>query len=301
MKGPENLTVRDALTLSTDFLQKKGSSSARLDAQLLTAHVLRIRRLDLYLSPERPLTAAERDGLRTLLVRRGMSEPVAYLTGHREFFGMDFLVTPDVLIPRPETESIVDAAIAFLTTPDRAGGHPAVADIGTGSGAIACTIAARIPDVSITATDISEGALGVAERNAAVLGVGGRVTFVRADVLTGVTQPEKFDLIVSNPPYIAESEASMTDESARMYEPAGALFSGPDGTGCTFAIIDQAVTRLTTGGALMVEVGTPGQTALVADRLRDSFENVSEIRDPGGVVRGLTATGVTPSRTPSKE
>ncbi len=291
MKGPERLNVRDALNLSTDFLNRKGSPSGRLDAQLLIAHVLGVRRLDLYLSPERPLTESERDTLRALLVRRGNSEPIAYLTGRREFFGMDFAVTPDVLIPRPETESIVDAAIAFLTTGGASATPRAVADIGTGSGAIACTIAARVPGVRVTATDMSAAALAVAGTNAAALGVDERVRFVQVDVLAGIYEPPVFDLIVSNPPYIALSEAAITDDAAKMYEPPGALFSGPDGTDCTFEIIRQAGGRLTTSGALIIETGTPRQNRLVAARLREHFLTVTDVIDPAGTVRGLMARG----------
>ncbi len=290
MNGPENLTVRDVLTLSTDFLERKGSPSARLDAQLLAAHVLKVRRLDLYLSPERPITDLERDSLRALLVRRGNSEPVAYLIGRREFFGMDFLVTPDVLIPRPETESIVDAALAFLSGPGFEGRPAKIADIGTGSGAIACVIATRVPAARIIATDISSSALDVAGRNAVALGVADRITFVCTDILDSVTEPAEFDLIVSNPPYIADSEAGITDAAARLHEPRGALFSGPDGTDCSFKIIEVADRRLAPGGMLIVETGTPRQNGLVAKRLRERLDGVTEVFDPGGNVRGLKAS-----------
>jgi len=280
------------MALSTSFLERKGSESARLDAQLLTAHVLGIRRLDLYLAPDRPLSATERDTLRELVVRRGRSEPVAYLIGHREFFGLEFKVTPAVLIPRPETESIVDAALTFLDGREWTQGHPAVVDVGTGSGAIACTIAHRVPAARVWATDISAPALEVAAHNAADLGVADRIAFVHSDILGSVTTPDRFDLIVSNPPYIAETEVDMVDTAAREFEPRNALFSGADGTTCTFALIGQAADRLAPDGALMIEVGTPAQTALVAARLGKSFQNVGEIRDPGGNIRGLRATGV---------
>jgi len=301
LNGPQNLTVRDVLTLSTDFLERKGSPSARLDAQLLIAHVLGVRRLDLYLSPERPITDHERDTLRALLVRRGNSEPVAYLIGRREFFGMDFHVTPAVLIPRPETESIVDAALVFLSGPEMEGREIRVADIGTGSGAIACAIAARVPAARITATEISPSALDVAAGNAVALGVADRITFVRADILDAVTEPTEFDLIISNPPYIAESEADITDASARLHEPRGALFSGPDGTDCTFELVERAGGRLAQGGMLIIETGTPRQTGLVAERLRERFDNVTEVTDPGGNVRGLKAFRGANRRTESQE
>jgi release factor glutamine methyltransferase len=290
LNGPETLTVGQALTLCTSFLAKKGSPSARLDAQILTAHVLGLRRLDLYLAPDRPLSPVERDTLRALMVRRGQSEPVAYIVGHREFFGLDFKVTPDVLIPRPETESIVDAALAFLAPlPGSSGTAPLVADIGTGSGAIACTLAERDERLRVLASDISAGALAVARENAAALGVGDRIEFVQSDLFASIPTNLSFDLVVSNPPYIGESEAGMVDLPAIRYEPHTALFSGPDGTDVTYRLIEQASAVLRDGGALIVEIGTPAQQALVAARMTGFFETVIEIPDPAGIARGLMA------------
>lgn len=287
MKGPSTLTVGEALTLSTRFLAEKGSPSARLDSQILTAHVLGIRRLDLYLSPERPLSECERDALRQTLVRRGRMEPVAYITGQKEFFGLMFRVTPDVLIPRPETETIVDAALTRLAA--CAAGQPLVADIGTGSGAIACAIAGRIPEVRIIAGDISVPALSVARENAALLGVADQIEFHESDLFESPAFAGPFDMIVSNPPYIAETEDEMVDESARRFEPVSALFSGRDGTDCTFRLIDGAASRLKDGGTLIFEIGTPAQQALVAKKLLDNYSKITEVKDPSGIVRGLMA------------
>ena len=289
MKGPDSLIVKDALTLSTGFLDRKGSPSARLDSQILIAHVLGVRRLDLYLTPDRPLTAPERDRLRELLVRRGKAEPVAYLVGRKEFFGFDFIVNRDVLIPRPETESIVDAALELLNA-SQTSRMRQVADIGTGSGAIACVLAAKSSDIAVTATDTSAAAIEVAGTNARALGVDHRISFVKTDILRDVIEPESFDLIVSNPPYIALVERDITDAAARDFEPETALFSGPDGTDCTFAIIDAAIPRLAPGGSLILEVGSPRQSELVADRLNDSFGHVNGIKDPGGFLRGYVAS-----------
>lgn len=287
MKGPSTLTVGEALTLSTRFLAEKGSPSARLDAQILIAHTLGIRRLDLYLSPERPLSESERDCLRKMLARRGQMEPVAYITGQREFFGLMFKVTADVLIPRPETETVVDAAMAVLAA--CGADAPKAADIGTGSGAIACTIATRMPDVKICAGDISGRAIAVARENADLLGVSGQINFVESDLFESTAFAGPFDLIVSNPPYIATTEDDMVDESAKRFEPRAALFSGTDGTDCTFRLIDGAFSRLKDGGVLLIEIGSPAQQARVAQKLLEKFNEINEVKDPAGITRGLMA------------
>ena len=194
----EVLTVREVLARSTRWLQSRGCDSARLDTELLAAEALGIRRLDLYLSPERPLTAGEQDRLRALIVRRSKGEPVAYLRGRREFHGLEFLVTPAVLIPRPETETIVDAALHWL---DGCGiASPRVVDVGTGSGAIACAIARSRPSARVLALDVSPAALEVAARNVAALGLSDRVTLAPSDLLAALPPGDVPDLVVYNPP-----------------------------------------------------------------------------------------------------
>ena len=300
MNGPEILTVAQAMNLSSGFLAKKGSASPRLDAQILTAHALGIRRLDLYLAPDRPLSELERDTLRKFLVRRSAGEPVAYIVGFREFFGLSFRVTPAVLVPRPETEAIVDAALNLLDVMAGEGRTPLIAaDVGTGSGAIACTIATRNADVRLVASDVSQPAMDVAVQNARTLEVADRIEFIRSDVLEDYPAGMSFDLIVSNPPYIAESEAGMVDASAIGFEPSHALFSGPEGTDMTYALIRQSMSRLQPWGALAVEIGTPAQASRVQERMRTAFESVTQIVDPSGAVRGLA--GRCPRRGDSTE
>jgi release factor glutamine methyltransferase len=280
------LTVGEILPLSTRFLKERGSESPRLDAELLAADVLGVRRLDLYLAPERPLTPTETDTLRESVRRRARGEPIAYIRGRREFFGLDLAVTPAVLIPRPETETVVDAALAWLRS--RGGEAPRVADVGTGSGAIACALAANLPAARVVATDISPEALAVAARNVATHGLADRVRLVACNLLDDLEAGEFLDLVISNPPYIAESERPLMDAGVLAFEPATALFSGPEGTDATFALIEAARARLRPGGALVVEVGTPPQGDRVRARMAERIApTVRPLADPAGDIRGF--------------
>jgi release factor glutamine methyltransferase len=285
----EVLTVRSFLDLTVKWLAQKGCESPRLDAELLAAEALGIRRLDLYLSPERPLTPTERDRLRDLVRRRAKGEPVAYLRGRREFHGIDFIVTPAVLVPRPETETIVDAALEWLAAASL--DAPQVVDVGTGSGAIACAIATACPAARVLALDLSDAALEVAARNVAALGLGDRVRLDRSDLLAVLPTDAAVDIVVSNPPYVAEDERPLLDVSARDFEPALALFSGPEGTTLTARLADEAWTRLRPGGVLIVETGSPAQTSRVEALLKARFGAlaVDPLPDIGRTVRGFLA------------
>ena len=216
-------TLIDVLRLSTTYLGDHGSTSARLDSELLCAQALGLRRIDLYLQFDRPLDEQELTSIRELVRRRGKGEPVAYITGTREFYGRPFRVTPDVLVPRPDSETLVQRAVAFLR--DRPGAELRVADLGTGSGCIAVTLGAEVPGMRVLATDVSVAALDVARTYAAALGV--PVEFIEgswADALEG-----DFDLIVSNPPYVTTDEFEAVDRDVRDFEPRGALLGGDDG------------------------------------------------------------------------
>lgn len=280
------LTVGEILPLSTRFLKERGSESPRLDAELLTADVLGVRRLDLYLAPERPLTPTETDTLRETVRRRARGEPIAYIRGRREFFGLDMAVTPAVLIPRPETETLVDATLAWLR--DRGGEAPLIVDAGTGSGAIACALAANLSGARVVATDVSHEALAVAARNVAAHGLADRVRLVACNLLDGLEAGDVLDLVVSNPPYIAESERPLMDPDVLAFEPPIALFSGAEGTDATFALIEAARARLRPGGALVVEVGTPAQGERVRARMAERIApDVRPLADPAGAIRGF--------------
>jgi release factor glutamine methyltransferase len=243
--------------LSTTYLGDHGSASARLDSELLCAQALGLRRIDLYLQFDRPLDAAELTSIRELVRRRGKGEPVAYITGIREFYGRQFAVTRDVLVPRPDTETLVERAVASLRA--RPGEELRVADLGTGSGCIAITLAAEVPGMSVTATDVSPTALDVARANAMALDV--EVSFVEcswADSLDG-----RFDLIVSNPPYVTSEELEAVDRDVRDFEPRGALLGGEDGLDAYHALLASIRERVTTP-RLMLEVDPRHANAVAA-------------------------------------
>jgi release factor glutamine methyltransferase len=250
-------TLIDVLRLSTTYLGDHGSPSARLDSELLCAQALGLRRIDLYLQFDRPLDAAELTSIRELVRRRGKGEPVAYITGTREFYGRPFAVTRDVLVPRPDTETLVEHAIASLRA--RPGEAPRVADLRTGSGCIAITVAAEVPGTRVTATDVSRAALDVAQANAAAIGVD--VAFIEsswADSLDG-----RFDLILSNPPYVTTDELEAVDRDVRDFEPRDALLGGNDGLDAYRALLASIRERIT-WARVMLEVDPRHADAVVA-------------------------------------
>jgi release factor glutamine methyltransferase len=235
----------DVLRLSTTYLGDHGSTTARLDSELLCAQALGIRRLDLYLQFDRPLDEHELTAIRELVRRRGKGEPVAYITGTREFFGRSFTVTSDVLIPRPDTETIVERALQALRAGE--GRTARVADLGTGSGCIAITLAAEVQGIEVIATDVSTAALDVARANAERLQVA--ALFVEsswADALDG-----SFDLVVSNPPYVTIAELAGVDRDVREFEPHGALLGGTDGLDAYRALLASLRAHVTTRRLLL--------------------------------------------------
>jgi release factor glutamine methyltransferase len=247
--------------LSTTYLAEHGSASPRLDAQLLCAHALGLRRIDLYLQFDRPLRDEELSAIREVIRRRGQHEPVAYITGERDFYGRAFNVTRDVLIPRPETETLVALALREL----RAGGQPAalrVADIGTGSGAIAVTLAAEVPELRVIATDSSAGALDVAMANAERHGVAGRVEFVHANWADTIDVP--LDMVLSNPPYVTTAEVADAEPDVRDFEPVLALLGGDDGLDAYRQLLASLRGRMRPHARLLFEVDPRGAAALTA-------------------------------------
>jgi len=289
VKPEAPLTVGETVRLAVGWLAGKGIPTARLDAELLAAEACGIRRLDLFLSPERPMTPGERDRLRELVRRRARGEPVAYLLGRKEFYGLEIRVNPAVLIPRPETESLVDAVLDRIRS--EASPRPRIVDVGTGSGAIACALASRIPDAEILGVDLSEAALETARENGRLLGMGDRVRWVRSDLLEAVPWDPPWDVIVSNPPYVAETERVELDPGVRDFEPPEALFSGPEGVDHLRRLLPQALRCLRPGGHLVVETGSATQRARARTLMASSFppETVVEVRDPSGQPVGLAA------------
>ena len=250
-------TIREVLEWAAQDFAARGIESPRLDAELLVAKALETDRVGLYLDLNRPLVDQERDAIRPLVARRRDREPVAYILGHRDFWGRRFEVTPDVLIPRPDTETLVEHALKCI--PEDAGCR--VLDVGTGSGAIAVTIAAERPLARVTATDISDAALKVASQNAETLAVASRIRFERADLLCG---DERYDIIVSNPPYIAQAEIAGLQAEVREHEPLSALEAGEDGLDVVRALLTAGVTATDAGAQMLIEVGIGQAPSVVA-------------------------------------
>jgi len=245
-------TLIEVLRLSTSFLAQRGSESARLDAELLTAHSLGLRRLDLYLQYDRPLREEELEPIRALLRRRAAGEPVAYLVGEREFYGRGFRVTPAVLIPRPDTETLVETALRWARAQQSASLR--IADAGTGSGCIAITMAAELPEARVVASDVSREALEVARDNARRLGVADRVSFVEGAWADPLRAHAPFDVLLSNPPYVTTAEVGELAADVRNYEPHTALTAGDDGMQAYEALLREAPSLVVQGGYVALEV-----------------------------------------------
>jgi len=244
-------TVGRLLTWTTDWLGARGSDAPRLDAEVLLAHVRGCPRIALYTAFDTPVADAERARFRELVKRRGEGEPVAYLVGSREFFSLPFTVTKDVLIPRPETEGLVVRSLDLV----KSAAAPRIADVGTGSGAIAVTLAKQLPRATLVATDIAPAALAVAQANAERHGVAERITFVECDLLADPRAAGPWDVIVSNPPYVREDEYPALPRDVRDHEPKTALVAGPTGVEIVTRLAAEAAERLAPGGWLLVEIG----------------------------------------------
>jgi len=244
----------EVLRLSSGYLSEHGSRTPRLDAELLIGHALGLPRIELYTNFDRPLDEPELAACRALLERRGRREPVAYILGRWGFHGLDLAVDGRVLVPRPETEVLVERCLALLEGL-RA---PRFADVGTGSGAIALAVKAARPDAAVTATDVSADALAVARANAAALGLD--VELIETDLLAGVEG--RFAVIASNPPYIGEGEMAALEPEVAEYEPRLATVAGPAGTEVLERLVAAAPAALEPGGSLVVECGA-GQAEAV--------------------------------------
>ncbi len=248
-------TLLDVLRLSTRYLADRGSGSPRLDAELITAHALGLRRIDVYLQHDRPLREDELVPLRDLVRRRGQGEPVAYLVGEREFFGRAFRVTRDVLIPRPETETLVELVLAWARgRAGTAGEGLRIADAGTGSGCIAVTLAAELPGAHLLAGDVSPAALAVARENAARHGVAERVDIREGAWCAPFADGDPLDGVVSNPPYIATAEMDGLMADVRGHEPHLALEGGADGLAAYRILVPAAAALVRDVGALFLEI-----------------------------------------------
>ncbi|MBK6914413.1 MAG: peptide chain release factor N(5)-glutamine methyltransferase [Ignavibacteriales bacterium] len=245
------LTVLEAVKLSADYLQKKGIESPRLNAELLLAHLLNCKRLDLYLLFDRPLKEDEVVLYRELLKKRGSFVPLQYIIGNVEFYGLEFNVDSSVLIPRPETELLVEAIIE-----ENKNTNLKILDIGTGSGIIAITLAKSMDQPELFAIDISEAALENAKKNAIKNCVADRIKFLQLDVRNDLSLSERsFDIIVSNPPYISKDEFPKLQTELRVFEPSIALTDNADGLSFFRIISEKAIRLLKNNGKLYFEIG----------------------------------------------
>lgn len=283
---PTVWTIRALLTWTIDFLKAKGIAEARLDTEILLAHVLKCKKIEMYARYDELPTDAERAKFKELITRRVAGWPVAYLVGYRAFYMLTFDVDPAVLIPRSDTETLVleaDKRLKKLTAPE-------VLDLGTGSGCIAISLAHQKKDARVTVTDISPDALAVAQKNASKCGVADRMTFLQGDLFSALPPGATFDLIASNPPYIAQSEFAALSADVRDHEPRIALDGGPDGLAFYRRIANGVPPFLKPGGSLLLEIGytqNDAVRALLAER--PELEVGPTLKDMGGHPRVVTA------------
>ncbi|MGH7176499.1 MAG: peptide chain release factor N(5)-glutamine methyltransferase [Tepidisphaeraceae bacterium] len=288
-------TVRRLMEWTPGFLEKRGVDSPRLSAELLLAHVLNLSRIKLYTQYERPLAPPELDRFRDLVKRAGEDEPIAYLTGRAPFFNLEFEVTHDVLIPRPDTETIVENALQ-LSRHESGFEAPRVLDLCTGSGCIACAVAFHLKTATVLATDISEPAIAAARRNVERLGLTERVQVEAGDLfaaLARVVDARPLDLIVANPPYIASSKVPALDKSVRSFEPLSALNGGPDGLALHRRIFAEGSSHLRVGGRMFLEIAfDQGPGAMDVARSHPQYDEARILKDQSGNDRVLAVRRV---------
>ncbi|MBI1312931.1 peptide chain release factor N(5)-glutamine methyltransferase [bacterium] len=283
---PEVWTVKRVLDWTIGHLRKHGCESARLDAEILLAHSRCCQRIQLYTQYDAPLTPEERSKMRDLVKRRAGHEPVAYLVGFREFFGLDFEVEPGVLIPRPDTETLVVRALELA----REIAAPRILDLCTGSGCVAAAIAENCRNAVVTAVELDDQAFAIASRNLAKHELADRVTLLQGDLFEPLPDGELFDLIVSNPPYVTTAELDTLPPDVRLHEPHRALDGGVDGLDIVRRIIAEGHSRLKSGGALLLEIGSE-QAATVEELFAQAgaFEPAIVEKDLAGHCRVVWA------------
>lgn len=280
-------TIASARRALKKLLAQGGIESPEADARLLIAHALDIGRTVVMTEGERALTASEITAINALAARRLKREPVARIMGTKEFWSMALTISPDVLVPRPETETVVELALDGLVNDALSTENLSILDIGTGSGALLLALLRELEHATGACTDNSEGALQIARANAKRYGLESRCKFICCDIATGLKGP--FDLIVSNPPYIARDEIAGLEPEVRDYDPVGALDGGRDGLDCYRAIAVDAPRLLTPGGRLVVELGK-GQETAVSGMFSEAGLTAHEIRqDLAGIPRALAA------------
>jgi release factor glutamine methyltransferase len=293
--GATNTDMRTALKLGIAHLRDADVPSFTLAAELLLLHVLRRDRVWFYAHPEEIIGEEQARHFFMLVARRAEGVPTQHLTGKQEFWGLEFLVTPDVLIPRPETEHVIEVALDRLALGEVRAGRPnkndgmglGIADVGTGSGCIAIALAKELPAAEILATDISTAALDVARRNSIAHGVDKQIRFSQSDLLGDL--PGRFDLIVSNPPYVGRREADTLAREVREHEPELALYGGEEGYEFYGELIRQAARRLKPGGLLVLELGYNSLPAVQPLLDSENWTNVGVANDLAGIPRVIAA------------
>ncbi len=278
------LNVIEVLKKTSEFFASKGIESPRLNAELIVGHALGLPRMRLYLEFERPLTDAELGAVRELVRRRGKREPVQYILGFTDFSGLRLKTDRRALIPRPETELLVETIIARCPSPPGR-----ILDLGTGTGAIALALARAFPDARVTAVDVSPEALSLAAENAASTGLSARVAFVESDWFERLPPGEPFDLIAANPPYLSQGEAAAAAPEVRDNEPARALASGADGLADLERIAAASAGALATGGMLALETGAGHHARLASVLAASGFGRTESLPDLAGRDRFLLA------------
>ena len=292
------MDVRTALRLGIAQLRAANVSSYTLAAELLLLHATGRTRTSLYSHPEDQLTESESQNYLSLIERRAAGAPTQHLTGKQEFWGLEFEVSPDVLIPRPETEHLIEVALDRLALRELRAKHSQnmsgegllIADIGTGSGCIAVALAKELPAARILALDISAAALAIAQRNATRLGFSDRITFLESNFLSAISEHSPLiDLIVSNPPYIARHEAPTLAREVRDHEPAIALFGGEEGYELYAELITQSAAHLKPGGILVLELGHDSLPAVQPLLDTPTWTNLGITNDLAGIPRVIAA------------
>jgi release factor glutamine methyltransferase len=276
------LLLKDALATALSRLKAANVPSPRLNAETLLMFTLGCDRAYVYAHPERELTTDEHERYDDALTKRARGIPAQYITGHQEFWGLDLIVSPAALIPRPETEHVIETVLPLAKAQTR----PRIIDVGTGSGAIAIALAKELPNAEIHAADISESALEVARTNAARHQVEAKIVFHHRDLVEGF-EASGFDFVVSNPPYVGESEEDEVQLEVRKFEPRNAVFGGPSGVEVIERLIPQAELVLKPGGWLILEMS--GTIAAQVRELLSRWQHVASVKDLQGIERVAVA------------
>jgi release factor glutamine methyltransferase len=279
------MQLKQALASAVDRLEADDVGSPRMNAEVLLMFVLGVNRAYLYAHPERELTPEEESRYDEVLAQRATGMPSQYITGHQEFWGLDFVVSPAVLIPRPETEHLVEMVLELAREVPR----PKIVDVGTGSGCIALALAHELRTAEVYAVDVVAEALEIAHANAARLQLEGRIRFLKSNVLQSLAGVHDFDFVVSNPPYVGFGEADKVQKSVRDFEPKGAIFAGEQGLDIIGPLVEQAHAALKPGGWLAVEIGYSMRDAVLGLLDSTSWENIRVIPDLRGIPRVVAA------------